>query len=318
MENKIIIRLINVGHGESILVCICYNDKKFNLLIDGGSYGGSRNAFNESVFNVEKMRKIARETDLHGLVVSHVDDDHIGGILRIIEEWKKEGKERNFFLVFNDYIDHSISFSQGEKLINEIKKLQRVENVHVRIINTYSERYISANSWIQKYLYTLPVQILSIFQRKMLSEKKSDHVYLTFLMPGKKEINELMQEWKEDKASRERGERRTAGGRIKNDSSIVLLLECGKRTVLFTGDSSIKLIRNKLDELYKVVKHIDLINLCHHGAAENNKGILDLMEKYKCDKVFASTNSVNHPEHPCLFMLYKLIKKVPNVKIYDE
>lgn len=307
---------INVGHGESILVRICHNDKEFNLLIDGGSYCESTDAYKRPVYNVESMQEIAQSIVLHGLVVSHVDDDHIGGIIHIIKEWKRMDHERNFFLIFNDYIDHSISFSQGEQMINEITKLQEKENINIQIVNTYSKRYISVNRWIQKSLYTLPMQVLSIFQRKMLPDKENDHIYLTLLTPGKKEINALMQEWKKDKERREEGKKGSANGKIINDSSISFLLEYDGRTILFTGDSSIELIRNKLDELCKVVKHIDLINLCHHGAAINNRGILELIEKYGCNNVFASTNSVRHPKHPCLFMLYKLVKTNPGLRIY--
>lgn len=307
---------INVGHGESILVCICHNGKEFNLLIDGGSYCRSTDAYKRPIYNVESMKDIARSIVLHGLVVSHVDDDHIGGIIHIIKEWKRLDCERNFFLIFNDYIDHSISFSQGEVLINEIMKLQEKENMNIQIVNTYSKRYISANRWIQKYLSTLPLQVLSIFQRKMLLEKKNDYIYLTLLTPGKKEINALMQEWKKDKVRRGQGKRSSANGRIINDSSIAFLLEYGGRTVLFTGDSSIELIRSKLDELNKVIKHINSVNLCHHGAAENNGGILDFIKNYGCDNVFASTNSVKYLKHPCLFMLYKLVKTYPGLKIY--
>ncbi len=306
---------INVGHGESILVCINHNDRKFNLLVDGGSYCKSTDAYNKPVFHVENIKRIAQTTDLHGLVVSHVDDDHIGGIIHIIREWKKLDQERNFFLIFNDYIDHSISFSQGEVLIDEIEQLQKNQNINIRILNTYSKRYISANRWIQKYLYTLPIQVLSIFQRKMLPEKRSDYIYLTLLTPGKKEINSLMQEWKKYKIGKQKGKKTSANGKIINDSSISLLLEYDGHTILFTGDSSIELIRHKLNELSKVINHIDYINLCHHGAAENNRGILELLEEYKCGNVFASTNSVRYPEHPSLFMLYKIIRN-SGTKIY--
>lgn len=314
--DQFIILPINVGHGESILVHICHNDKEFNLLIDGGSYYNSTDVYNKPIFNVSKMEEIAKKLVLHGFVISHVDDDHIGGIIHIIREWKRLDQKKDFFLVFNDYIDHSISFSQGEILIDEINQLQKNEKINIKLLNTYSKRYISANSWIQKYLHTLPIQILSIFQRNMLSEKNRNHIYLTFLTPEKNEINAVMQEWKKDKEKRKNGKKSSANSRIINHSSISFLLEYNEYTILLTGDSSIELIKHKLDELHKVIKHIDYINLCHHGAAENNREILELMDKYKCNNVFTSTNSIKYLMHPCLFMLYKLIKRDSQIKIY--
>ena len=314
--NKFMIVPLNVGHGESILVYIHHNNKEFKLLIDGGSYRNSKNSYNEPVFNVEKIKKISINNVLHGIVVSHVDDDHIGGILHIIREWKKLDEKKAFFLIFNDYIDHSISFSQGETLINEIKQLKKKKKINVNLLNSYSNRYISANEWIEKNLCTLPVRIMSISQRKLLPAKKSDRIYITLLTPGIKEINDVMEEWKKDKQRRQDQKKGSANGKIINDSSISFLLEYDNYTILFTGDSSIKLIRNKLNELHEIIERIDYINLCHHGAAENNKGILELIENYDCCSVFASTNSINYPKHPCLFMLYKLIKKYPDIKIY--
>ncbi|MCI9218289.1 MAG: hypothetical protein HFH94_00885 [Lachnospiraceae bacterium] len=51
---------INVGHGESILVCINHNDRKFNLLVDGGSYCKSTDAYGPFLWNgMEKCSCLA-------------------------------------------------------------------------------------------------------------------------------------------------------------------------------------------------------------------------------------------------------------------
>ncbi len=314
--NQFIIKPLNVGHGESSFLHICQDDREFNLLVDGGSYRKSKDSHEKPIDSIETVKEVGRKNVLHGLVVSHVDDDHIGGLIHLLKEWKKTAEERNFFLIFNDYIDHTISFTQGEQLINEVKQLQKKENVDIKLINTYSKRYVHVNDWIQKNLDTLPVYVQSIFQRKMLAEKKKNTVYITLLTPGKKEINDVMQEWKKDKINRTQGKRSSYNGKIVNKSSISFLIEYNCSTVLLTGDTSIELIRDKLEELSKQILQIDYINLCHHGAADNNKGILEMVERYKCRGVFASTNSVTHPEHPDMSTLCELLREYPKLIIY--
>lgn len=311
-----LIKPLNVGHGESILIYVCHGSREFSLLVDGGSYGKSVGADNSPVHNVELLKDIGKNRTLHGLVVSHVDDDHIGGIIHVIRELKRVDEAKNFFLIFNDYIDHSISFTQGEKLINEIKCLQKRENFNVKLVNTYSKRYIHVDTWIEKNLNTMPLHVLSIFQRKMLFKKRKNNIYITMLAPGKKEIKDLMKEWKKDKIKREEGKKYSANSNIINKSSISLLIEYNGDSVLLTGDSTIELIKSKLDELGGKITHINYINLCHHGAGRNNRGILELIKNFNCDNVFLSTNSVKHPEHPCLSMLFQLLKLNTKLKIY--
>lgn len=136
------------------------------------------------------------------------------------------------------------------------------------------------------------------------------------LAPGKKEIKDLMKEWKKDKIKREEGKKYSANSNIINKSSISLLIEYNGDSVLLTGDSTIELIKSKLDELGGKITHINYINLCHHGAGRNNRGILELIKNFNCDNVFLSTNSVKHPEHPCLSMLFQLLKLNTKLKIY--
>ena len=314
--NQFIIEPLNVGHGECIFLSICQEGRKFNLLVDGGSYKKSKDSYNREVFNIENVKEVGRRNTLHGLVVSHVDDDHIGGLIHIMKEWRKTDEERNFFLIFNDYIDHTISFSQGELLINEVKQLQKKENVDIKLINTYSKRYMHVNDWIQRNLDTLPVYVQSIFQRKILAEKKKNTIYITLLTPGKKEINDVMQEWKKDKIRRAQGKKSSYDGKIINKSSISFLIEYNASTVLLTGDSSIELIQSKLDELKRQISRINYINLCHHGARDNNTGIVEMVKRYRCQGVFVSTNSVGHPEHPDLPTLRDLLNGCPQLKIY--
>ena len=66
---------------------------------------------------------------------------------------------------------------------------------------------------------------------------------MTLLTPGIKEIKDVMEEWKKDKQRRQDGKKGSANGKIINDSSISFLLEYDNYTILFTGDSSIKLIK---------------------------------------------------------------------------
>ncbi len=305
--------LLNVGHGECIYLKIMYNEKEFGIMVDGGSQNNSSDSHGNCIESKQAVIEFAKKNALHAIVVSHVDDDHIGGILNIIRDWKENKIQKNFYLIFNDYIDHCIAFSQAETLMDEIEKLKKQQGIEVRVINTYSKRYTNAGKWGKVNLDTLPIEFLSTFQRRLLKNKDKNKIYITLLTPGKEEINAVMGAWGEVK---EKNKKKEGYDMIKNNASISFLLEYGGKTILFSGDSSVYLIKQKLLELDKKIEHIDYFNLCHHGAYQNNIGIQELLKKYECHNIFFSTNSVKYPEHPNLFLLYSLLKGDMQLKIF--
>jgi metallo-beta-lactamase superfamily len=252
----IVIRTYNVGKADCFLIDL----DGLLILVDGG-YAGT-------------MSDIIKSNDLHdldGIILTHIDSDHISGILKLIEDdlfIKRLSKKDNFFIVFNEYADYStISYNQGVRLRECIEKYP-----NIKLINVYSrnQEMKIQDRWV----------IFKCVEKNIACVNEGiDSIVIKFISPSKEILRMFMKNWR----------RGIANAKVTNESSIVFLLSYQNKNILMTGDSSTSVFQNKLCELKKI-KKLDVIKLPHHGSKNgNNDGILHLIDKYKCRKVIVST-----------------------------
>ena len=87
------IKYLKAFNGDSIWISFKNNESHKNILIDGGvgnTYTSTSNAKGELFSVFEQIRKDKQFIDL--LVLTHFDDDHIGGILRWLNKDKEASK----------------------------------------------------------------------------------------------------------------------------------------------------------------------------------------------------------------------------------
>ena len=107
--------------------------------------------------------------------------------------------------------------------------------------------------------------------------------------------------------------------KLKNENSIAVLIEYEQCKIVLGGDGYLKNIsqslKNLADSSEKAFK-IDVMKLLHHGAIENNDGIIEFIKEHKCEKLLYSANGINHKEHPNIEMIYQILKEFPKIEIY--
>ena len=212
--------------------------------------------------------------DLHDfdrIIWTHIDSDHIAGILRLIEDdsfTKNLSRKDNFFVVFNEYVDPStISYKQGVRLKQCIGKYP-----NIKLINAYSQNY-------EMKIKDRCVIFKRVENNITCINEGSNSIIIEFISPTKEVLRKFMKNWKSNKKD----------AVITNDSSIVFLLSYQNKNILMTGDSSVRVFQKNLSNLPEL-KKIDVIKLPHHGSKNgNNDGILRLIDKYKCEKTIVST-----------------------------
>lgn len=251
----IVIKTYNVGKADCFLIKL----DDFLLLVDGG-YG---NTMSDIIKNKDLE-------DLDGIILTHIDGDHIGGILRLIKDgsFKNLSKKENFFVVFNEYVDPStISYKQGDRLKECIGNYP-----NIKLINAYSQNY--------KIDIKNKCVILKCVENNISCiNEGSDSIVIEFISPTKEVLRKFMKNWGNEKND----------AKITNDSSIVFLLSYQNKNILMTGDSSISVFQKKLFDLSKL-KKINVIKLPHHGSKNgNNNGVLGLIDKYQCEQIIVST-----------------------------
>ena len=255
------------ANGDSTL----FRWHNFNMLVDGGRLKKSP-CFWETVCRLPKNQKL----DI--VVVTHYDEDHIAGILRLFEE--KDGLPIKVGTLYTvgplDKQPTTRSPNQG----NELWKLARG--------SSQCERVLNLNTKCQ----------VPIFSKR--ASATGDCLYIYMVTPTQNNLKQARQDMRSLTAP--------------NVGSASLLIKCFIRSIqhhryaLLTGDAPPQAIINGLDTLkangilnYDKNNHyaFDYVDMPHHGAYTSNPDHLDnnprLFLSHIHTKVcVVSTNGKNH------------------------
>lgn len=287
----IAVRLLQANHGDCILVSHTSEDKVFNLLIDGGnpatfSHGPRLRYKGELRLVLDEMKEKNQSIDL--AILTHIDDDHIGGMLRAFETpgylcdmvkniWFNSSKN------ITDHFNHieipanniplkcddpETSIKQGKTLEGLLKKIGCEQSSIIKvgqIINKGPFKFTilsPSESNLQKLLCLWPHE-----GESSKTAGTSTDYSLSF-----EEI------WNTDKFQEDES--------ISNGSSIAFILEADGKAMLFLGDAHNKTVVESLGDL-KYCKDnklkLDLVKMSHHGSKHNtSKKLLEMLdvEKY--------------------------------------
>lgn len=180
----------------------------------------------------EIKEEIGRYKSIDYLIVTHIDNDHINGILKIFNLPKTDPVRQAFdntIILYNYVTKPVINYSHAR----EFEKLIQDNSV----ISTVKKCY-------RKY-FSPCLKILSAAQRKELDPREQEgfenHAVLTILHPHKEGVEKVYKDYiaHPNKPKYE----------LVNKNSIAFLLEYGERAALFTGDCYMKDIVNGIDQL---------------------------------------------------------------------
>ena len=253
-----------------------------NILIDGGPYQTFEKHLKPT------LQKLPLNGKLDLVVLSHIDNDHIIGLLDLLEELKTKREKGGKELVKIEKIWHN-SFKHLLKLSVEPKNLVR---------NTFADQNMVKNKNITQSLIMkgfqqgtdltklgklLRIPINPDFEKIIAINDKIRFVNLKgialhLLGPTKKNVDKLQKEWndwykKKKTADTEAGLLQILDKSVPNLASITFLAEINNKKILFTGDGvgqDIVDILSKnamLDSNSKF--HVDVVKVPHHGSDRN-------------------------------------------------
>lgn len=280
------IKSFAIQQADCFLIKIEESKKYFNLLVDCGKTGL------QDAIKDELGDKI-----LDGVVVTHVDTDHISGIIDLLEKNQNNIITNKTFFLYNKYDESLISYEQGRKLYERIKQY----NHNKLLIKSYAGNYYKENEIIQRRSNKtdLPVRLLSLTQRSLIERKSLEKgtVYITMLSPDISILKKFMRNWSKEQKSAE----------YQNRSSIVFLLEFNEKSILMLGDAMVADVEKHLKQI-KGLKKIDYIKISHHGAKDNNKGLADIARTYSCNKTAVTIKEAQDQEktHPSRDLIAEL------------
>lgn len=292
----IVVKSFDVGQGDFFLIKVFdAAGNCFNLVVDCGKTNMSGD-----------LKDALNEKPLNGIVVTHVDNDHIVGVIDLLENCGTYDFINNVFIIYNKYDETLITYDKGNKLYEVIRSRLSQK----MLIKSYARNYNRENKVIERRREKeqLPVHILSKIQRGLMSADmlEKDHVYITMLSPNIEILKKFMRNWKKVTES---SVKIPEDSDLKNQSSITFLLEFNEKKVLMLGDGIVKEIYEIVKE-FKGVEKIDYIKLSHHGARNSNEGIEKFADTFSCKKYGVTikreqTGETRHPDRDVIKRLFE-------------
>lgn len=319
------VTLLPALHGDCLWIEYGDPASPRRVLIDGGPIG----AYQSLEDRVKALPE--GEEALELAVISHVDGDHIEGMIRLIAE-----QNRN--IAFKD-----VWFNGWKHLTPEPEILGAMQGEFLSALIHYK---IGDNHWNAAAPFAgraievpeegpLPVSTLA------------DGLKLTLLSPSRSTLDTLRKDWKnnipkdfkpgdvENALKRLQTQTRLTpkgilGGAIEDDavepvekvtanngSSIAILAEFEDKRCLLLADASPKVVAASIRRLIGRGKKlsVDAVKVSHHGSAGNTTR--ELLSVIDCKRFLISTNGAGRPRHPHEQALRKILDMAgPGADLY--
>ena len=296
VKPKSYFQMLPALHGDAILIHLYdENEQPKNIIIDMGTSSAYKLYIRPFI---EKIRDKGEFVDL--LICSHIDNDHINGILAFTRD-EKIGKliVKEWWLNYGDHVklpnkSTLIAHKEGEKLSSYIENNSLNSNSGmIESLKNFADPTVSFYKRLGARITILSptnpwVEHLEEFRKKNLNLGTKGNDYSVSI---------------ENLALRKEKIERPSKSKPTNIASIAFLLEVGSTRILFTADAhpdilleTIGDLKGKRRDLFEDGRlKIDYCQVPHHGSKKNTS--YAFLNAIQCNKFFISTNGKSH-NHP--------------------
>lgn len=288
------IKSLPAFNGDCLIISFDFEGQKKNILIDGGTPRTYRRTLKPEIEDLIHKNELI---DL--LIVTHIDDDHIGGIKELYQD-TTFGKQFIKEVWFNSGNLISDYFGEVKDVNREVKIiLDNQIDMSVDQGITLEKELIANGKWTQ-FLVKSSSEPIDFYGLK-----------ITILSPSEKELKRLNKKWQieVDKVVNmstdhddfsvpisELVKRKFVKDQaIPNGSSIAFLLEDNNCKILLLGDAHPSVVIESIKKLgYSEEKKlvVDLVKVSHHASKGNtNKELLSLIQ---CNNYIICTDGSKH------------------------
>ena len=303
------IKFFTVGCGDAISIRFLGNDAKYhNILIDGGTEFGDlyTNALKR------KLQEIVDKEEIIDLwIITHIDDDHIGGILRFIKDEQIREQvdltKTKFWFNYSNFDydtglkdNNLISVSQGIRLRDFLAQ-------HSKIEDAITSKCSQIDFWGAKISILSPDnkkfnELVKKRENKKIKIRERKSIGLTSSQSNdyERKLEDFdLSKFKEDSSD-------------ENGVSIAFLFEHKGKKILFLSDSHPSVIVKSLIKLgYSKGKKIvvDYMQIAHHGSKRNTND--KLLQMIDCENFIISADGYNKHNLPNKETLARILKNYP-------
>ena len=291
------VKVLPANCGDSIIISFRDKDTIKNILVDGGV---GRFYKTRLQHEIEEIKNKGQNIDL--LIVTHVDNDHINGIIKLIEDDENNGCIKEVW--FNSWTNFG---HKPIKLKHEGKEITAKS---------------SAN--LEKALGNLGIWNNEIIGQGIY--RKYDRAKITIVSPNEPQLENLRGYLDEEFPISESDDRKKSidslqkrkfieNAKIPNGSSIAFVFEYYKdeqtKRLLFLGDSFPSVVVDGLEKMNFISDNkkleVEYVKLSHHGSRENTSD--ELIKVIKCNNYIVTTKGChNHPNKETFARILKYHK----------
>lgn len=314
------LRVIQAEHGDCLIIEYGSSSKPRYILIDGGP---------ESIYNDhlrDQLQKIgAKKGHLDLMISSHIDEDHIIGLVDFLTELRKQRAEVLPEIVTVNAVWHN-SFSKtiGREVEAGLKTLE-TKSAICNIIPFTAEtvRGVAEGSQLRSAANELDIPLNPGFPNDLVCVDDAPNTIsfgnldLHIVGPTKKSLENLREEWlkwlskyKDTIASPSVSA--MADQSVPNLSSIMVLAEGDGKKILLTGDGRGDHLLQGLRQANIIspmgTLHVDVLKVSHHGS--NRNATRELFKTIIADKYVISANGkYGNPDLATLIWIVEAAKE---------
>jgi len=256
--------VVHGGKGDCVVLQV---PGKFNLVVDMGE---------ASSFPTTQpaLETLLERSPFNALVVTHVDDDHVGGCISFFRRQRKKGGGMHVPLpgvvLFNTPANTTRGVKQGRMLDEELKLVSDTVRHDAAVAGEHFRFTVSGQ--YEKNLGAFAEAAPSYFEGIIISPEKGGEG-LTALNTYWKENVDLSTPAPVPSSALEHVGEGYHGAQnlsIVNVPSICFVGSLAGTSVLMTGDAHSKCILDGLAAHWKGERHFDVVKVPHHGSANNS------------------------------------------------
>lgn len=314
-----ILEALPANHGDSLLLHFGTAADPGLAIIDGGPAGALAKGLLPRLQAIHKERGEPQRLPVDLGMVSHIDDDHIRGILdlttKLIDKKLKPTLEfeRFWHNSFNDLLgDDDEELGTAASVVSTASVGGSVQaNTNAVIASVGQGRQVRKNLEALGIDGNKPFNSLLVTGHKK-SPFKIRNLKITVVAPMAEQVNALQKQWAEElrKLKKDKAKKAEIAAyldkSVPNLSSIVVLVESGKKRMLLTGDARGDHTLLGLEDLGLLEKgktmKVDVLKCPHHGSDRNVDA--DYFERILADHyVISADGKHGNPDVPTLEMI---------------
>ncbi|RZR49006.1 ComEC/Rec2 family competence protein [Vibrio vulnificus] len=293
------VRVLKANHGDCILVTHKGSHGTFNLLIDGGNartfkYGPQERMKGELCKLLDELKAQGQHLDL--VILTHIDDDHIGGLLKALK-----------FPSYSHLVK-SVWFNSSRLITNHFSCPEIPEN-DLYLPDSSPDTSVQQGKKFEDLLDELGIERGHIVMAGLKIVKGP--FTFNILSPNETQLRKLLCIWPVEQTSPNTSavmtdyhmsleqlltnDRFESDTSIANGSSIAFMLQADDQRMLFLGDAYDTCIVESLKQLgFKEQNklQLSLVKISHHGSQYNTSS--DFLSMISATHYVISTNGARH------------------------